>query len=63
MLLGLNYYTNDETQGRQTHTAIWILFIKMEGVDKSGGERNGWVKHLSPEELYLRLRAMVVHFN
>lgn len=39
------------------------LFIQMEGVDKCGRERNWWVKHLSPEELYLRLRATVVNFN
>lgn len=35
----LNCCTNDETQGRQTPTAICVPFIKMEGVDKQDGER------------------------
>lgn len=36
----LNCCTNDEAQGRQTPTAICVPFIKMEGVDKCGRERN-----------------------
>lgn len=59
----LNCCTNDETLGRQTPMAICVPFIKMEGVDKCHWERNWWVKHLPPEELYLHLRATVVHFN
>lgn len=59
----LNCCTNDETQWRQSPTAIGVPFIKMEGEGKCSRDSNWWVKHLSPEELYPRLRATVVNFN
>lgn len=36
----LNWRANDEAWGRQTPTAICVPFIKTEGVDKCGWERN-----------------------
>lgn len=39
------------------------LLLRWRRADECGGERNWWVKHLPPEELYLQLRATVVHVN
>lgn len=39
------------------------LFIKTEGGGSKLSERNWWVKHPTPEELNLLLRAKIVNFN